>query len=204
MSFSIAIHELAPITPLALPHQYLLLKKWDEEIDPRILDQHKGKKIPKDLKLSYGFYLVHAVKEIRPFIKDFGALSAWPNGKKTDQELTELKLEASEVAQFRIIPLDDIAIAVKQWTVEGARVQSFITPDTFLSANLSETGKLDEIIVFTSGGPEGVSTHPKVDVWNLSTVAEDMNRIMVYGYRYKVTKVDYVPQYYKPVDVQQG
>ena len=95
MSFSIAIHELAPITPLALPHQYLLLKKWDEEIDPRILDQHKGKKIPKDLKLSYGFYLVHAVKEIRPFIKDFGALSAWPNGKKTDQELTELKLEAS-------------------------------------------------------------------------------------------------------------
>ena len=195
MSFSISIQELAPITPLALPHQYLLLKKWDEEIDPRRIDLEK---------LSYGFYLVHAVKEIRPFVKDFGTLAAWPSGKVTDYELKELKLEASEVAQFRIIPLDDIAIAVKQWTVEGARVLSFITPDTFLSSNLSETGRLNEIIVFTSGGPEGVSTHPKVDVWNLSTQQEPMNRILVYGYRYKVTKVNYIPEHYKPVIVQQG
>ena len=58
------------------------------------------------------FYKITFIEPLPEIIKDFGAVSA--SSSVTDQEVTELYVYDNQLAQYRIYPISDVQIKVKQ------------------------------------------------------------------------------------------
>ena len=58
------------------------------------------------------FYKIAYIEPIPAVFKDFGTVSA--SSSITNQEVTDLYMDDNQLAQYRVIPIDDIEVAINQ------------------------------------------------------------------------------------------
>jgi len=140
------------------------------------------------------YYVVKWIEPLPDIIRDFGAIGA--EGVKEDVEVDELYLEEKRLGQYRIIPLDDITIEVKQ-PKAGIRyaTKKVIAIISFRTVLANPAGNIREIYVWENGKIFFTVKNPrKYDI--------AMSRVMFLGYQYMLEPVVEVPKVYTVVPTQ--
>lgn len=116
-------------------------------------------------------------------VEDFGAISADSVSRANSISIIEMEgnakneSDASEVAQLRFYPIDDIAIAVKQPAASGRfKTRSNEIRVDYKTIELDPTLKSTEIYVYEDDVPS-------FDVYNLTNYDMAQTRVQFFGYR---------------------
>ena len=143
---------------------------------------------------KYGYFKVLYIRQLPEIIHDFGSISA----EKTvsDKEVTDLYMNDGEIAQYRMMPLDDIVITVKQplakgiWTTRNT--QAAISQKTLQLQTITGISEFfvyeDEKIYFNVTNPTK---------YNISK-----SRVLFTGFKFAVEKLPTPPEVYTVIPVE--
>lgn len=112
---------------------------------------------------------------------DFGSAAA--GGTATDSsgsseiEVTELEMTQHQVGQFRIVPISDVEIELRQ---DGRQEQRMTNANTASQWTPHTPANLREFYVWTDDVPYLVVTNP-------NTYAMDATRVAFHGFKYNLT-----------------
>ena len=139
-----------------------------------------------------GYYRVAFLEPIHPIVKDFGALAA--GGDTGDQEVSELYMQDGELAQYRIILLDDVEVLIKQpATKERFSTKVGATRLTYQGQFIRPGSH--EIFVFED------SPKVKFVVYNPGLAPIPTSRLMFIGFRYKLERLERPPDRWTAVTI---
>jgi len=139
-----------------------------------------------------GYYNVTYIEQLPEKIHNFGSLAAETSAD--DQEVTDLYMKDNQLAQYRLIPLDDEEITVSQpKSKKRFATKSYVHKITArtcqIAPHLTQLFVLeDEKIFFT--------------VKNPSKYTRPMHRILYYGWRFCLTKLPTPPPVYTTIPVE--
>ena len=137
------------------------------------------------------FFKVVDVEPIPSQIVDFGSINSGSSTEKTTEDMKNyLRLEGDELAQIRIKPLEDVEIEIWQPPTEAryaiANAPGKIT--IYSKEQHTETYIMaDKPFKIRVTNPHG---------YNLSK-----SRVVFYGYKYKLEKLEYKPEKYAIVNI---
>ena len=166
------------VTALYLPYK--------EEFEP-IVRIGEYIAIPKRAK-EYVFYEVTYIEPIQPIII---AQSLDANEEDKERELEELELADNEVGQWRLIPLDYVEIklssprAAAKWVTRATTTSA--TPTSKKQENFLEFYTIKDEV------PTAYLTNPVSEA--------QVVRLLVWGFKYSVKKLDYEPTDYTVLPV---
>lgn len=146
---------------------------------------------------KYGYFKVLYLEPLPEIVHDFGPLD--PDSETGDKEVTALYMPDGELAQYRIIPLDDIIItslkqplAKTRWSAKNVNFQ---LTKTSLQQLMTSPMHISEIFVFED---EKVYFNVK----NPTQYRQEKNRVKFIGFRYKLEKLRAKPPVYTVVPVE--
>jgi len=146
---------------------------------------------------KYGYFKIIYIEPLPEIVHDFGPLD--PDTGTGDKEITALYMPDGEMAQYRIIPLDDIVItALKQPLAKtrwSAKNVNFQLTKTSLQQVMTSPMHIAEIFVLED---EKVYFNVK----NPTQYRQLKNRAKFIGFRYKLEKLTARPSVYTVVPVE--
>jgi len=158
---------------------------FQKDFVPVALEGQNLKLVPLDkyVKVKY-------VEQLPVQIVNFGAIAA--GATSANNVITQTQMQDTEVGQFRIAPLDDVEITVRQL---GATTRFVSRLNTYLLDGHTDIGSnMSEIFVYKDNAPT-------FDVRNPGTVNINLSRIIISGFRYVIEELSEVPDKYTAVPV---
>lgn len=165
---------------------------FDPEFQPVQRENGFIKTLP--LNKFYRVLYVEQLAEVPP--KDHGVVAA--ETTLADQEFTDLYVNDDEVAQYRLIPVDDVVVTLKQPLAESrftgknatGRITQFQQPPVW-----TERYNLAEIFVFKDD-------KVFLDITNPTKYVQQMTRVQPIGFRYVLEPVMQQPTQYVALPTQ--
>jgi len=148
--------------------------------------------INSDTGKVVGYYHVNYIEQLPEKIHDFDSIAT--EASDEDQEVTDLYMKDKQLAQYRIIPLEDIEITISQ-----PKSKKRFATKSYIHKITARTNQIaphltslfvfeDEKIFFT--------------VKNPTKYTRPMNRILYYGWRFCVTKLPTAPPVFTTIPVE--
>jgi hypothetical protein len=156
------------------------------EMNVRIFDSTK----------TYGYFEVTHVEPVGYIIKDFAVTissESWSRGN----EFQEVYVQDSEMAQWRMKVLDDIEVRLAQLGKElkrGSLKYGVPVNVSLMTELIDETLKSTEFYTYRD---EKVY----VDIYNPTQSSISRNRVVVFGYKFKLNKLDSKPGKYTNIPI---
>lgn len=160
------------------------------------VEENIGLYLRQKRKIVEKFFSVRFIEPLQPIIYDFGAL----NGESSsgDTEVTTLYMPDLEVAHYRIVPLDDVAVKMKEplaitrWTTDKAITLLQKPP---LSLEILKALQHGEFFIYED-------EKAFFDVTNPTKHRQLKNRLMFPGWRYVVEELPAKPAKWTWVPVE--
>lgn len=140
-----------------------------------------------------GYYYVEYIEPLHPITSNFGALAA--NTEGSDTEMTDLYVNAGDLAQWRVYLLDDFVITVKQPlsdTRYAAKSKVTTLSKRGQDSPMNKELPRNEIFVVED---EKVYFRPS----NPTQYSQYRQRILCEGYRYVIVKLASKPDVWSDV-----
>lgn len=148
--------------------------------------------IKSDTGEVVGYYHVNYIEQLPEKIHDFGSIAAATSSE--DQEVTDLYMKDGQLAQYRIIPLEDVEVTISQ-----PKAKKRFATKSYIHKITARTNQIaphqtqlfvleDEKIFFT--------------VKNPTKYARPKHRILYHGWRFCLTKLPTPPPVYTTIPVE--
>jgi len=134
------------------------------------------------------YFTVTYIDPLYPFVKDFGAISAGETLES--QEVSELEVGEGWLGHFRVIPIDDIEITVRQPKAKTRGVVSS-TVVSKISKYLVTLGITNLSEIFVWEGTAGKEVF--FDIKNPTDYDLAMSRVLFTGYKYALEELKEKP-----------
>jgi len=143
---------------------------------------------------KYGYYTVTAIEPLPVIIHDFGSVSSESESK--DINVSALQLNEGEVGQWRLVPLDDIEVEVKQPLANTRSVTKEVTSKiNAFSVAFDPTLKHTEFFTIKDEKVYFKITNPtKSDITRA--------RVAFFGWKLKVKKLPAKPAKFAVIQVE--
>lgn len=148
--------------------------------------------IKSDTGAVVGYYTVNYIEQLPEKIHDFNSIAT--EASDEDQEVNDLYMKDLQLAQYRIIPLEDVEITISQpKSKKRFATKSYVHKITIRTNQIAphQTSLYvfeDEKIFFTVKNPTKYTT--------------PMNRILYYGWRFCLTELTEPPPVYTTIPVE--
>ena len=146
-------------------------------------------------KSTWTYSKVVYVEPLQPQVIDLGSLDASTTTNYpavgSSKDLNELKLGENELGQYRIYPLDDIILEVRQ----PAAMSRFVNRTSKTYITKVSPPNFVEIFVYED------NYVPQVVPYNPLFSAQDTSRIMIPGFRYIMEPLSSAPESYTVIPV---
>ena len=164
---------------------------FEKDFTPVVMPDQYVKILP-----DYGFYKVLQVEPIGYLIKDFSvsiASESWSRGN----ELQEVYVLDDEMAQWRLKVLDDIEVIIAPLGKERKR-------GSLKYGSPVSAGKLVDTYNESENSTEFFSFEDEkiyIDIYNPTKYTITTERILLYGYKYKLEKMPTAPGKYTVIPI---
>lgn len=151
------------------------------------VEENIGLYLRQKRKIVEKFFKVRFIEPIQPIIYDFGSIDA--EDDTGDVEVEELYMADLELAQYRIVPIDDVSIALKQplavtrWATDKATTLLQKPP---LSLEILKALQMGEFFIYEDEKAYFLVTNP-------TKYRQLKNRVMFPGWRYVLEELPAKP-----------